>query len=144
MLRLILLSLALVVTSCPKPPPTMPPKPPQAPEDVGKLAPPPVSPSPEVRDAVQVDLSGGTIVARSASDAPLASPLVHMLLGARVVRRDVRALPGGGARHDTQPSRNHDFGNAAPLPSPHSEPATAPRRGAPDPSLPGALPTTTP
>ena|SRR5438132_2379551 len=50
MLRLILLSLVLVVTSCPKPPPTMPPKPPpQAPEDVGKLVPPPVSPSPEVR-----------------------------------------------------------------------------------------------
>src|SRR2546428_706999 len=61
MLRLILLSLALVVTSCPKPPPTMPPKPPpQAPEDVGKLVPPPVSPSPEVRDAVQVDLGGET------------------------------------------------------------------------------------
>jgi hypothetical protein len=51
MLRLILFSLALVVlTSCPKPPPTMRPNPPpQAPEDIGKLAPPPVSPSPEVR-----------------------------------------------------------------------------------------------
>jgi len=60
MLRLILLALALVaLTSCPKPPP---PKPaPQAPEDVGKLAPPAFSPSPG--DAVQLDLGGETIVA---------------------------------------------------------------------------------
>jgi hypothetical protein len=64
MLRLILLSLVLVVvTSCPKPPATMPPKPPsQAPEDVGILAPPPVSPSPEVWEVVQVDHGGEAIV----------------------------------------------------------------------------------
>ncbi len=79
MLRLVLFALALVaLTSCPKPPPPKPP--PQAPEDVGKLAPPAVSPSPEVRDAVQLDLGGRRSWLRSVSHAPLASPLLHALL----------------------------------------------------------------
>ena len=62
MLRLLLLSLGLiVVTSCPKPPPTMPPKQPTpAPDDIGKLAPPAVTRRPKFGDAVHLDLGGRT------------------------------------------------------------------------------------
>src|SRR5262249_48459025 len=62
MLRLLLLSLGLiVVTSCPKPSPTMPPKQPTpAPDDIGKLAPPPVTRRPKFGDAVHLDLGGRT------------------------------------------------------------------------------------
>src|SRR5215475_1500896 len=66
MLRLLLLSLGLiVVTSCPKPPPTMPPKQPTpAPDDIGKLAPPPVTRRTKFGDAVHLDLGEEEAVPR--------------------------------------------------------------------------------